>query len=52
MTTLTMRTNPMKRSDDNSLWPQFDAASCSFAGFAAKRLVGFGQIGGHPPVPC
>ncbi|WP_193409804.1 hypothetical protein [Myxococcus hansupus] len=52
MTTLTVRTNPMKRSDLNSLWPQLAAASCSFASFDAKCLVGFGQFGGHPPVPC
>ncbi|NVJ14059.1 hypothetical protein [Myxococcus sp. AM010] len=49
MTTLTMRTNPMKR---NNLWPQLDAASCSLESFDSKYLAGCDQIGGHPPGPC
>ncbi|MFY2556687.1 hypothetical protein ACN469_03545 [Corallococcus terminator] len=52
MTTLTMRTNPMKRSYRNSPWPQFDAASCSLVSFASKSPAGFDRLGGHPPVPC
>ncbi|NNC18608.1 hypothetical protein HJC22_23110 [Corallococcus exiguus] len=52
MTTLTVRTNPMKRSYRNSLWAQLNAASCSLVGFDSKCLVGFDRIGGHPPLPC
>ncbi|MCP3105343.1 transposase [Myxococcus sp. K15C18031901] len=52
MTTLTVRTNPVKRSYRNSLWPQLDAASCAIVGFSSKSLVGFDRIGAHPPVPC
>lgn len=52
MTTLTVQTNPMKRSYRNSHWPLLDAASSALASFDSKCLVGFGQIGGHPPVPC
>ncbi|NOJ79212.1 hypothetical protein [Myxococcus xanthus] len=52
MTTLTVRTNPMKRSYRNSLWPQFDAASCSLVSFASKSPAGFDRLGGPPPVPC
>jgi len=52
MTTLTVRTNPMKRSYRNSLWPHFGAASCSLVSFASKSRVGFDRLGGHPPVPC
>ncbi|GHG69709.1 hypothetical protein [Comamonas sp. JC664] len=52
MTTLTVRTNPMQRSHRNNLWPQFDAASGSFASIESKCLVGFAPFGGHPPAPC
>ncbi|SET22221.1 hypothetical protein SAMN05443572_1011495 [Myxococcus fulvus] len=52
MMTLTMRTNPMKRSTRNSLWTQFNAASGSLVSVASKSLVGFDRLGAHPPVPC
>ncbi|QSQ17948.1 hypothetical protein [Myxococcus landrumensis] len=52
MTKLTMRTNPMKCSYRNSLWSQFNAASCSLVSFASNSLVGFDRLGGPPPVPC
>ncbi|WP_342379511.1 hypothetical protein NVS55_08560 [Myxococcus stipitatus] len=52
MTMLTVQTNPMKRSYRNSLWNQFDAASCSIVSIGSKCIVGFGQIHGQPPVPC
>ncbi|MFY1831998.1 hypothetical protein ACN47A_39170 [Myxococcus fulvus] len=52
MTTLTTRTNPMKRSNLDNLWSQFNAASGSLVSFASKSLVGFDRLGAHPPVPC
>lgn len=52
MTTLTVQTNPMKRSYRNDLWPQLGAASCSLESFDSQSTVGFDRIGGHPPVPC
>ncbi|GEL69582.1 hypothetical protein [Myxococcus virescens] len=52
MTTLTMQTNPMKRSYRNNLWFQLDAASSALVSFDSKCIVGFDRIGGHPPVPC
>ncbi|AGC42859.1 hypothetical protein MYSTI_01519 [Myxococcus stipitatus DSM 14675] len=52
MTTLTVQTNPMKRSYRNSLWTQLDAASCSLVSFASKSPAGFDRLGGPPPVPC
>ncbi|WP_342379313.1 hypothetical protein NVS55_07685 [Myxococcus stipitatus] len=52
MTKLTMRTNPMTCSAHNSLWSQFDAASCFLVSAASKSLVGFYRLGGPLPVPC
>ncbi|WP_434345627.1 hypothetical protein ACN6A1_26985 [Myxococcus virescens] len=52
MTTLTVRTNPMKRSKLDNLWSQFNAASDSLASFGSTSNVGFGLLHGQPPVPC
>ncbi|MCK8502480.1 hypothetical protein [Myxococcus fulvus] len=52
MTTLTMRTNPMKRSNLDNLWSQFNAASGSLASASSTFHVGFARLHGQPPVPC
>ncbi|WP_426747814.1 hypothetical protein VZQ01_11225 [Myxococcus faecalis] len=52
MTTLTVGMNPMKRSNLDSLWSQFNAASDALASFGSTSNVGFGLLHGQPPVPC
>ncbi|NTX15200.1 hypothetical protein HUA76_30830 [Myxococcus sp. CA056] len=52
MKTVTRQSSKAKHSYRNNLWPQFDAASCSFSSTGSIRNVGFGHLHGHPPVPC
>ncbi|WP_426732935.1 hypothetical protein [Myxococcus faecalis] len=52
MTTLTMRTKPMKRSNLDNLWSQFDAASYSLSSSGSTSNVGFGLLHSQPPAPC